>query len=272
MSAFVLSCTTCALRGAERDEILACFSHAPAAGYKYWGLAGAPLVHLGGATWFDARRARELADRAGFEGCTEVYGPSFPTDSIAAAEDAAEDVARMFDVAAVMDSPLVVFSGGNREGAGGIEASIAGICKLLTLIEDGPVRMALEPHYNSRFMTRQDFDAIFAAIDDPRVGITVDTGHFHSAGVDWKGLICDYREKIYNIHLKDHEGTQSVPIGRGGIDLRGLIETLHEIDYEGALAVELEVVDPENLPRYIVEAYNHLSGLVREVSGRPPAA
>ena len=272
MSAFTLSCTTCALRGAEGDEILACFKHAPGAGYKYWGLAGPPLWGLGGARWFDAQRVKKLADRAGFEGCTEVYGPSFPTDSIAAAEEAAEDVALMFDVAETVDSPLVVFSGGNREGAGGIQASIAGIRKLLTLVEDKPARLGLEPHHNSRFMTRDDFDTIFAAIDDPRVGITVDTGHFHTAGVDWKGLIRDYREKIYNIHLKDHDGPQSVPIGRGDIDLKGLIEVLNEIDYEGALAVELEVVDQKNLPQYIGEAYTHLSGLVREVTGQPPAA
>jgi len=272
MSAFTLSCTTCALRGAERDEILACFRHAPAAGYKYWGLAGPPLWALGGAQWFDAARVRQLADAAGFLGCTEVYGPSLPTDSIAAAEAAAEDVALMFDVAAVMDAPLVVFSGGNRQGAGGIEASIAGIQKLLTLVQDRPARLALEPHYNSRFMTRQDFDAIFAAIDDPRVGITVDTGHFHSAGEDWKGLIRDYRERIYNIHLKDHQGSQSVPIGAGDIDLRGLIEVLDEIGYEAALALELEVVDQHNLPRYIGEAYTYLSDLVRQVTGQPPAA
>ena len=46
-----------------------------------------------------------------------------------------------------------------------------------------------------------------------------------------------------------------MPIGAGEVDLRGYIEALHAIGYQGALAVELEVADPENLPRYSAEAY-----------------
>ena len=92
------------------------------------------------------------------------------------------------------------------------------------------------------------------------------------AGVDWEDLIRSYQRKIWNIHLKDHLGRQSVPIGQGEIDLKGLIGVLHEIDYRGALAVELEPVDTENLPRYIAEAYRYLDDLVREVTGNPPLA
>jgi len=55
------------------------------------------------------------------------------------------------------------------------------------------------------------------------------------------------------LQVKDHIGTRSVPIGAGEVDLRGYIEALHAIGYEGALAVELEVEDPENLPRYVAE-------------------
>ena len=91
MSRFLLSCTTCSLRGVERDEILACFRHAPAAGYRYWGLAGPPLWDLGGARWFDAAKVARMAREAGLAGCTEVYGPQFPTDSRESAEAAAED-------------------------------------------------------------------------------------------------------------------------------------------------------------------------------------
>jgi sugar phosphate isomerase/epimerase len=73
-----------------------------------------------------------------------------------------------------------------------------------------------------------------------------------------------------NVHVKDHIGTQSVDLGRGEVDLRGYIEALDAIDYQGALAVELEVADPENLPRYCAEAYEYLSGLVQDVTGHSP--
>ena len=90
----------------------------------------------------------------------------------------------------------------------------------------------------------------------------MDVGHFHSAGVDWKALIRKYPEKIFNVHLKDHIGPQSVAIGRGEIDLKGLVSVLREIGYVGPIALELEVTDPENLPRYVQEAHTYMSGLL----------
>ena len=100
------------------------------------------------------------------------------------------------------------------------------------------------------------------------MGITVDTGHFYSAGVDWRPFVHRYAERIYNVHVKDHVGTQSVPLGRGQVDLRGYLEELDAINYQGALAVELEVADPENLPRYCAEAYTYLDKLVQQVTGQ----
>jgi len=270
MSHFILSCTTCATRAPGKDEILECFKHAPPAGYRYWGIAGPTLWTRGLARWLNTDLIVRLAAEAGFVGCTEVYGPQFPTGSVAEAVAAAPDMALLVDVAETLRSPQVVFTGG-RPNEGGLEATIAGIEVLLPLIAGRPVRLAVEPHRHSQIETRQDFDAIFRRIKSPQVGITVDCGHFHSAGVDWDALICDYPDRIYNVHLKDHVGEQSVPIGKGEIDIRRLIKRLHQIDYRGALAVELEVVDPENLPRYCVEAYTYLYALVEEVTGQPPA-
>ena len=115
----------------------------------------------------------------------------------------------------------------------------------------------------------EDYDAIFDRIQSPQVGITLDSGHFHAAGVDWALLIERYRDRIYNFHVKDHISVQSVAIGAGEVDIRGYIEALHGIDYEGAL--ELEVLDWENLPRYCAEAYNYLWEVVEEITGTPPA-
>ena len=270
MSQFILSCTTCATRMPPKDEISECFIHAPKAGYKAWGVAG-PLVGTPGlAQWADADLINRRAKEVGLDRCTEVYGPAFPTDSVAAAQRAAMDVAMMFDLAEKLGSPLVVITGRKR-AASGLEATIAGIEALLPLIEHRPVRLALEPHYGSQIQNIEDYDAIFDQIETPQVGITLDSGHMHSAKVNWKQLIDRYAERIYNFHVKDHVGTQSVPIGRGEVDLKGYIEALHAINYEGALAVELEVEDPENLSRYCAEAFVYLRKLVKDVTGELPA-
>lgn len=269
MSHFILSCTTCVTRMPGRDEISECFIHAPKAGYKAWG-AQSPLFWWPGMTrWVNIDLINQCAAEAGLERCTEVAGAAFPTGSVAEAQRAASFRAQLFDVAEKMGSPLVNISGRPRKD-GGLEPTIAGIKALLPLIEHKPVKLALEPHYGSQIQYIEDYEAIFDQIESPQVGITLDSGHFHSAGVDWKLLIHRFPERIYNFHLKDHVGTQSVPLGKGEVDLRGYIKELHAIGYKGALAVELEVVDPENLPRYCAEAFIYLRDLVKEVTGQWP--
>ena len=73
-------------------------------------------------------------------------------------------------------------------------------------------------------MFLSDYDAIFDAIDSPQVGITLDSGHFHSANVDWRQVIDRYTDRILNFHVKDHISIQSVALGAGEINLRAYIE------------------------------------------------
>ena len=153
------------------------------------------------------------------------------------------------------------FSGGKRQ-ADGLKHTLTGLDKLAQSIADLPVKVALEPHVGSQFQNEADYEAIFAHITTKQIGITIDTGHFHVAGVNWKALIRKYPDRIYNVHVKDHVGPQSVPIGEGEVDMPGLLHALRTIDYRGPLAVELEVEDPENLPRYVADAYQYLSGLI----------
>jgi len=252
-----------------KDEVSECFTHAPKAGYKAWG-AQSPLFWWPGMTrWADIDYLIKCAEMAGLERCTELYGAAFPTESIVEAQRAAHYRYQLFEVAEKMKSPLVVITGRPRK-AGGIGPTIAGIEALLPLIEHLPVKLALEPHYGSQIQDIEDYQAIFNRIGSSQVGITLDSGHFHSAGVDWKRLIHCFPERIYNFHVKDHVGIQSVPLGAGEVNLRGYIQELHAIGYEGALAVELEVADPENLPRYCAEAYIYLRDIVMEVTGQLP--
>ena len=189
--------------------------------------------------------------------------------SIADARNAAPYRAELCKVAVKMDCPLVVITGRPRKD-GGLAATIAGLQALLPLIKDMPIKLALEPHFGSQIQSIEDYDAIFDQIESAQVGITLDSGHLHAAGVDWKQLIRRYPSRIYNFHVKDHLAEQSVPLGKGEINLRGYMQELEGINYDGALAVELEVADPENLPQYCSEAYAYLRNLTREVTGHYP--
>ena len=257
----ILSCTTCALRQPGKDEILETLQHAPRVGFTHWGIAG-PLTWTRQAIkQMDIPDLLKRANSVGLTHISELYAFGIPTDSIIAAEDAVDDLMLNVEAAIELSCPLLVFSGGKRV-ENGLKPTISGLKKLSRLIEDKPIKIGLEPHFKSQFQDAEDFDTIFSEINSPQIGITVDTGHFHAAGVDWKSLIRQYANKIYNVHLKDTVGPQSVPIGQGEVDLSGLINELRAIDYQGALALELEVVDHENLPLYVEQAYEHLTNLL----------
>ena len=86
MSQFILSCTTCALRAPGVDELLETLKYAPAAGFKYWGVAGPAFWTARVQQWIDADRINRMARNAGLAGMTEVYAPPIVTDSVEAAE------------------------------------------------------------------------------------------------------------------------------------------------------------------------------------------
>ncbi len=271
MSRFLLSCTTSAYRAPHKDELAETLKHAPAAGYRYWGTQGPALERPYVGPWLDAARIKAEAKRAGLIGCTEVYSPQVSTASIEDALRSVEPIVAQAAYTVAMDCPYLVITGGRRqEGTGGLEASVAGLNELLSRIEEMPVKVALEPHYNSQFRGVEDYDYILERVDHSQLGVTVDTGHLHWAGVDIVAFIRRYAPKIWNVHLKDHIGSRSMPIGAGDIDLKAVIAVLHEIDYQGALALEIHPEDPENLPRYVAEAHPLLSGMVEEVTGREP--
>ena len=270
MSEFILSCTTCALRAPHKDEVSETFKYAPAAGYKYWGAAGPSWTPYVGR-WLDAERIKAEAAKAGLAGCTEVYSPTVNTRSVEEAIKSVESIVVHAEYAVQMESPLLVITGGRRsEGTDGLAASAARLKELMSRIGDLPIRVALEPHYNSWFRDVDDYVYIFDRIDHPQLGITVDTGHFHRAQVDTVAFVRKFAPKIWNVHVKDHRGPKSVAIGAGEVDLESIIAVLHEVGYQGALALEIEVEDKENLPRYVAESYPLLSSMVEKITGVKP--
>ena len=164
--------------------------------------------------WANIDLIKNRAAQAGLEICTEVYGAAFPNDSIAESVGAASERALLFDAAEKLGSPLVVITGRLRR-ENGLGSTIAGIKALLPLIEDKPVKLALEPHFGSQIQFIEDYEAIFDQVDSSQVGITLDSGDFHSGGVNWRSIIQRFPERIYNFYIKDHVGTQSVPLGAG---------------------------------------------------------
>jgi len=102
---------------------------------------------------------------------------------------------------------------------------------------------------------------------DARVGLCLDVGHSFRAGADPVGTIHRYRERLYDVHLKDSAaavGAEDIPVeaGRGKLDLRGIVSALIETGYDRAVWFEYEK-DPNDPVAGLAESVGYIKGLLR---------
>ena len=81
---------------------------------------------------------------------------------------------------------------------------------------------------------------------DERIGLCIDVGHTARAGVDPAEAIRKYKARLYDVHFKDvvrtdRRGTaDETEVGRGVLDIRGMLKALLEIDYAHHVGFEHE--------------------------------
>lgn len=113
-------------------------------------------------------------------------------------------------------------------------------------------------------------DDVFSKIKslDSRIGLCVDIGHVVRIGQDPIPLLEKYKERLYDLHMKDvnkavADGTP-VEIGRGIIDIPGVIRALKKMSYQGAVAIEYEK-DGDDPLAGLAESVGYLRGIIRMV-------
>ena len=142
------------------------------------------------------------------------------------------------------------------------EVYIAAAEKLLNAITDLPIIPVLQNHAGSPISTLDDYRAVLEGIDDPRMKCTLEVGHFHSVGVPWRAGYDLLQGRIELVHIKDQIGPQSVPFGKGEIDLRGLFARLRDDGYNGDVVIEMEVEDRGNTRTYLLDALAYVGPLL----------
>ncbi|MBU0610816.1 MAG: sugar phosphate isomerase/epimerase [Armatimonadetes bacterium] len=256
-------CASICYRGYEDDEVAGTLQNAPALGYRFMEIHGPMVWSAEAVARFDLEKMKREVAASGMV-CRGLYPPGWGGVDDADVTVRAQAIAQCVEYTRALGGTHISTSGAEPHGTdGALERVIDCAAQVLDLVpEDSPILLTLEPHFGNVLQEWEDFAEVMKALPDPRLGICVDTGHFHSAGVDTIGFIRQFAERIYAVHLKDHIGRVSVGIGRGEIDLGAKIEVLQDVGYWGGLTVELEVGDPQNLPRYTAEAYVYLSGLL----------
>lgn len=256
-------CASICYRGFADDEVVATLENAPTIGYRSVEIHGPITWTVPAVKVFDLPAMRGRVKASGMR-CAGIYTPCWGGADDNEVSQRAQAIAACVRFAEALGADHVTSTGASPRGEpGALDRVIGCIRQVLQQVSpQTPVKMTIEPHFGNVLQQAEDFHRVLEAIPDPRLGVCVDTGHFHSAGVDNLAFIRCHARRLYSVHLKDHRGTVSVGIGRGEIDLAAIVAVLREVGYDRGLTVELEVEDPQNLPRYTQEAYVYLSGLL----------
>jgi len=127
---------------------------------------------------------------------------------------------------------------------------------------DAGVPLVYHNHMNSMSQPPDGTAAIMAASDPKYVRLLLDVAHFQQGGGDPVKAVTEYRDRIGVVHIKDVVSPapavngapprpyQFVELGRGTVNLKGVVAALNATDYEGWAIVELDAVpDPSRTPK-----------------------
>ena len=101
---------------------------------------------------------------------------------------------------------------------------------------------------------------------DKRIGFCIDIGHVVRIGQDPIPMLEKYKDRLYDMHIKDMDKAQPdgkpVEIGRGIIDIPRVIKTLNKINYQGYVAFEYEKDGDDPVPG-LAESVGYLKGIIK---------
>lgn len=137
------------------------------------------------------------------------------------------------------------------------------------LVKKHNIKLAIHNHGPGDDLYSSPHDVYSKIKDlDKRIGFCIDVGHVVRIGQDPIPMIEKYKDRLYDMHLKDVDKAQSdgtsVEIGRGIIDIPGVIKALNKIKYQGYAAFEYEK-DGDNPVPGLAESVGYVRGVMKVV-------
>ena len=103
---------------------------------------------------------------------------------------------------------------------------------------------------------------------DKRIGFCIDIGHVVRIGQDPVPMLEKYKDRLYDMHMKDMDKAQpdgkACEIGRGVIDIPKVVKTLKKINYQGSVAFEYEK-DGDDPVSGLAESVGYVRGIMKMV-------
>jgi sugar phosphate isomerase/epimerase len=135
------------------------------------------------------------------------------------------------------------------------------------LVKKHNIRLAIHNHGPGDDLYHSPND-VWAKIKDldKRIGLCIDIGHVVRIKEDPIPMISKYKDRLYDMHIKDvnkavEDGTP-VEIGRGVIDIPGIIKAVKKINYAYRLSIEYEKDGDDPIPG-LAESVGYLRGIIK---------
>ena len=141
---------------------------------------------------------------------------------------------------------LVVGGGARRYDRAPIDADYDALAHALDRVASLAAEHGLIASYHPHLTTMAETpDEIAKVFDRTSIGFCPDTAHLAAAGGDVRELVSRYRDRVHYVHLKDltREPFSFEPLGRGELDLLGLVDDLWSSGFDGWVAAELDSYD-----------------------------
>jgi sugar phosphate isomerase/epimerase len=150
------------------------------------------------------------------------------------------------EVAAVSGADAVSFWSGSPttdERHDVLMQRLASHCRgLAGFAEEKGVRLAFEPEPGMFIDTMAKYEELFAKVDHPSFGLTLDIGHLQCLNeIPMRPHVLKWAKVLWNIHVEDmRTGVHDhLMFGEGEIDFAEAFAALKEAGYSGGLHVEL---------------------------------
>lgn len=149
-------------------------------------------------------------------------------------------------LAATFGATNLVVGGGAQRAAGTTDDDYrrlaAGLDRAADVAERHGLRASYHPHLTTIVEGPQQIDRILSM---SRIAFCPDTGHLAAGGGDPVELIRRHADRVIHVHLKDFipDPFGFHPLGRGSVDIEGVIRALQETGYDGWATVELDEYD-----------------------------
>ncbi|WP_010205309.1 sugar phosphate isomerase/epimerase family protein [Salinibacterium sp. PAMC 21357] len=183
----------------------------------------------------------------------------------------AEHVDRLIDLCVAVGSRALVLPNGRQQHdpVEGLESDLELVARELAAIDAKARGRGIElwveaPHW---FRLVYDLDRTAALLDllPPTVGVVCDVSHITASGSTPRAFLARFGRRTRHVHIRDAEpGYIHHSVGQGVVDFPDLVSALHDISYDGVMALELETRDTADAERAheAQRVATYLSGLL----------